>query len=96
MNHVSGGSNPTFTVEAEDAGTNRTNVKVNVTVSAGGKQFKGHARDRKDRTGKTVSVDIRSTASRSASRQGRVKVRTVPGETNTENNKQTYLAVFAK
>src|SRR4029077_15297692 len=41
LNHVSGGSTPTFTVNVEDAGTNpETNVKVNVTVTAGGKQFK--------------------------------------------------------
>src|SRR5205823_5661477 len=41
INHVAGGSNPTFTATVEDAGDNaETNVTVNVTVTASGKQVK--------------------------------------------------------
>ena len=41
LNHVHGGSNPTFTVQVENSGeATETNVKVDVTVTAGGKQFK--------------------------------------------------------
>ena len=98
LNHVSGGSNPTFTVEAEDAGTNpETNVKVNVTVSAGGKQFKATHAIEKTEPGKTVSVDIPvNGVPLGQAAKVEVKVEPVPGETNAENNKQTYLAVFAK
>ena len=41
LNHISGGGSPTFTVNVENAGTApESNVKVDVTVSAGGKQLK--------------------------------------------------------
>jgi hypothetical protein len=41
LNHISGGGNPTFTVQVEDSGEfPQTNVKVDVTVTAGGKQYK--------------------------------------------------------
>ena len=98
LNHVSGGSNPTFTVNVEDAGTNpETNVKVNVTVTAGGKQFKASHVVEKTEPGKTVSVDIPvNGVPLGEAAKVEVKVEPVPGETNSENNKQTYLAVFAK
>jgi hypothetical protein len=98
LNHVSGGSNPTFTVEVEDAGTNpETNVKVNVVVTAGGKQFKASHVIEKTEPGKTVSVDIPVTGiPLGEAAKVETKVEPVPGETNAENNKGTFLAVFAK
>jgi hypothetical protein len=98
LNHVSGGANPTFTVEAEDAGTNpETNVKVNVVATAAGKQFKASHVIEKTEPGKTVSVDIPVTGiPLGEATKVEVKVEPVPGETNTENNKGTFLAVFGK
>ncbi len=98
LNHIGGGSNPTFTVNVEDAGTNaETNVKVNVTVTAGGKQFKASHAIEKAEPGKTASVDIPvAGVPLGEAAKVEVSVEPVPGETNTENNKQTYLAVFAK
>jgi hypothetical protein len=98
LNHISGGGNPTFTVNVEDAGTNpESNVKVNVTVTAGGKQFKASHTIEKAEPEKTASVDIPVTGvPLGEAAKVEIVVEPVPGETNTENNKQTYLAVFAK
>jgi len=98
INHVSASANPTFTVKVEDSGSNpQTNVKVEVTVTASGKQYKASHVIDKTEPGATASVDIpvegvpQETAASIA-----VYVQPVPGETNVENNKGTYLAVFAK
>jgi outer membrane murein-binding lipoprotein Lpp len=98
LNHVSGGSNPTFTVNVENGGESaETNVKVNVTVTAGGKQFKASHSIEKAEPGKTVSVDIPvNGVPLGQAAKVEVEVEKVPGETNTENNKGTFLAVFAK
>jgi hypothetical protein len=98
LNHVSGGSNPTFTVNVENGGESaETNVKVNVTVTAGGKQFKASHSIEKAEPGKTVSVDIPvNGVPLGEAAKVQVEVEKVPGETNTENNKGTFLAVFAK
>jgi hypothetical protein len=97
LNHVSGGSNPTFTVNIENGGeSTETNVKVNVTVTAGGKQYKASHSIEKAEAGKTVSVDIPvSGVPLGEAAKVQVEVEKVPGETNTENNKGTFLAVFA-
>jgi len=98
LNHVSGGSNPTFTVNVENGGESaETNVKVNVTVTAGGKQFKASHAIEKVEPGKTVSVDIPvNGVPLGEAAKVETEVEKVPGETNTENNKGTFLAVFAK
>jgi len=98
LNHVSGGSNPTFTVNVENGGESaETNVKVNVVVTAGGKQFKASHAIEKAEPGKTVSVDIPvNGVPLGEAAKVEVNVEKVPGETNTENNKGTFLAVFAK
>jgi hypothetical protein len=98
LNHVSGGPNPTFTVNVENGGESaETNVKVNVVVTAGGKQFKAAHAIEKIEPGKTVSVDIPvSGVPIGEAAKVEVNVEKVPGETNTENNKGTFLAVFAK
>jgi hypothetical protein len=98
LNHVSGGTNPTFTVNVENGGESaETNVKGNVVVTAGGKQFKASHTIEKIEPGKTVSVDIPVTGvPLGAAAKVEIEVEKVPGETNTENNKGTFLAVFAK
>jgi len=98
INHISGGSNPTFTVTVEDAGTNpETNVTVDVTVTASGKQFKASHAIEKTEPGKTMNVDIPvSGVPEGAASKVEVLVHPVPGETNAENNKATYLAIFGK
>jgi hypothetical protein len=98
LNHVSGGSNPTFTVQVEDSGeVNETNVKVDVTVTAGGKQFKASHVVEKTEPGKTASVDIPVTGvPLGVASKIQVSIEGVPGENDLENNKQTYLAIFAK
>jgi hypothetical protein len=96
LNHLSGGANPTFTIKVEDSGSNpETGVKVEVTVTAGGHEYKASHVIDKTEPGAISSVDIpvagvpQNTAARIT-----VNVQPVPGETNAENNKGTYLAVF--
>lgn len=98
LNHLSGGSNPTFTVNVENGGESaETNVKVNVVVTVGGKQFKASKTIEKAEPGKAVSVDIPvSGVPLGAAAKVEANVEKVAGETNTENNKGTFLAVFAK
>ena len=98
INHVAGGGNPTFTATVEDAGTNpETNVTVNVTVTASGKQFKTSHVIEKAEPGKTVNVDIPvSGVPLGVASKIEVAVQPVPGETNAENNKGTFLAIFGK
>jgi len=98
LNHVSGGASPTFTVQVENSGeATETNVKVDVTVTAGGKQFKASHAIEKTEPGNTVSVDIPVTGvPLGSAAKIEVNIEGVPGENDLENNKQTYLAVFAK
>jgi hypothetical protein len=98
LNHVSGGASPTFTVQVENSGeATETNVKVDVTVTAGGKQFKASHAIEKTEPGKTVSVDIPVTGvPLGSAAKIEVNIEGVPGENDLENNKQTYLAVFGK
>lgn len=96
VNHVHSGANPTFTVMVENGGSNaETNVKVEVSVTSGGKQLKASHVINKTEPGSTSPVDIpvEGVAVGAASRVS-VYVQPVPGETNTENNKQTYDVVF--
>jgi hypothetical protein len=96
LNHISGGSSPTFTVQVEDAGEfPETNVTVNVTVTSGGKQFKASHAIEKTEPAKTASVDIPVTGvPLGAASKIEVQVEPVPGETNHEGTKNTYLAIF--
>jgi hypothetical protein len=96
LNHISGGSNPTFTVGVEDDGENtETNVNVSVTVSAQGKQLKAtRSINSIGAGGKTnVDVPVEGVPTGVASKI-EAYVEPVPGETNTENNKGTFLAIF--
>ncbi len=98
LNHVSGGGNPTFTAQVEDAGEfPETDVTVDVTVTAGGKQFKASHAIEKTEPGKAVSVDIPvNGVPLGEASKIEVQVQPVPGETNHEGTKNTYLAIFGK
>lgn len=98
LNHISGGGNPTYTVAVENAGEfPETNVKVDVTVTAGGKQYKAsHAID-KTEPEKTVDVEIPvSGIPLGVAAKIEVQVEPVPGETNHEGTKDTFLAIFGQ
>ena len=96
LNHITGGGSPTFTVQVENSGEfPETNVKVDVTVTASGKQFKGSHAIEKTEPGKTVSVDI-PVAGIPLGVASKIEtyVETVPGENDAENNKGNYVAIF--
>jgi len=96
LNHISGGPNPTFTATVEDAGENtETNVKVDVTVTAQGKQLKATRSINSMQAGSKVNVDIPVENVPAGTAKIEVYVEPVPGETDLENNKGTYLAIFA-
>ncbi len=72
-----------------------TNVKVDVTVTAAGKQYAASHTIEKTEPGKTVDANVAVTGvPLSAASKIEVKVEPVPGENDTENNKTTYLAIF--
>jgi hypothetical protein len=98
LNHVSGGANPAFTVMVENAGSNaETNVKVDVAVTSEGKTlYASHLID-KTEPGSTSNVDIPVTGvTLGAAARVTVNIEKVPGETELENNKGTYLVIFGK
>jgi hypothetical protein len=98
LNHISGTSNPTFTVMVLNGGTNvETNVKVEVTVTGGGKTLKGSRVINKTEPNATAKVDIPVTGvMQGVASRVTAYIQPVPGETNTENNKGTFLAVFGQ
>jgi hypothetical protein len=98
LNHVSGGSNPTFTVMVENAGSNpETNVKVDVAVTTEGKTLSASHLINKTEPGSTSNVDIPvNGVTLGAASRVTVNIEPVPGETATENNKGTYLVIFGK
>jgi hypothetical protein len=98
LNHISGGANPTFTVVVEDSGENpETDVKVDVTVTAGGKQYKAsHVIDQtQPGTKYNVEVTVVGVPQGEAAKV-EAYVEPVPGETDVENNKATFLAIFGE
>lgn len=98
LNHIAGGTNPTFTVTVENTGENpETNVKVDITVEGGGRTLKtSHTIDRTE-PGASVNVDIPvNGVTLGVASKITVAIEPVPGETETENNKNTYDAVFEK
>jgi hypothetical protein len=98
LNHVAGGGNPTFTVTAEDTGTNtETNVGVNVTLTEAGKAIKESRTISSISPGQKINVEIPFTGvTVGVGYRVEVMVVGVPGETNLENNKNSYLAIFGE
>lgn len=95
LNHLSGGS-PTFTLVFINDGENaETNTKVLVSVTAGGKTVSGSHTVPKTEPGQTVSAEVKvGGIPTGVAAKVEAKVEKVPGETNLENNKASYLAVF--
>ena len=98
INHVSGGSTPKITATVENAGEfNEPNVKVDVTVTAGGKQYKATGVIPKTEPGKRTNVEIPVMGvPLGQAAKIEVQVEPVPGETNHEGTKATYLAIFGE
>jgi hypothetical protein len=98
LNHIHGGGSPTFTVMLENSGEfPETNVKADVTVTSGGKQFTASHVIEKTEPGKTLSVDIPVTGiPLGAASKIQVNIEGVRGENDLENNKSTYLAILEK
>jgi len=98
LNHISGGGNPTFTVHVENSGEfNETNVKADVTVTAGGKAFKASHVLEKTEPGKVETVDIPiAGVPLGVAAKIEANVEGVRGENDLENNKGVYLAIFGK
>jgi len=98
LNHVSGGGSPTFVLSVENSGESpETNVKAEVTVTAGGKQFKASHVVEKTEPGKTVSVSIPVTGiPLGVASKIQANIEGVPGENDLENNKGTFLAIFGQ
>lgn len=98
INHVSGGSNPTFTVMVENAGSNpETNVKVDVSVTTEGKTLYASHVINKTEPGSTSNVDIPVTGvTLGAASRVTVNIEGVPGESELANNKGTYIVIFGK
>jgi hypothetical protein len=96
LNHIGGGGNPTFTAQVEDAGEfTETDVTVDVTVTAAGKQFKASRAIEKTEPGKTATVGVPiGGIPLGVATKIEVQVEPVPGETNHEGTKNTYLAIF--
>jgi hypothetical protein len=96
VNHISGGSSPTFTAQVENAGEfNESNVKVDVTITAGGKQYAASGTIEKTEPGKTADGNITVTGvPLGVAAKVEVQVEPVPGETNHEGTKDIFLAIF--
>jgi hypothetical protein len=98
LNHINSGANPTFTAIVEDSGENKeTDVKVDITVTAAGKQYKAsHVIDQtQPGTKYNVEVTVVGVPQGEAAKV-ETYVEPVPGETDVENNKATYLAIFGE
>jgi hypothetical protein len=97
LNHISSGSNPTFTVKVENTGeTPETDVKVDVAVSAAGKLYSSYNIIPKTTAGHTTSVEVPIEGlPLNTGAKIEVYVEPVPGETALENNKATYEATFS-
>jgi hypothetical protein len=96
LNHVSGGSSPTFTLHVENDGEfPETDVKVGVTVSAGGKQYKNTGTIEKTEPGKSIDAEVTvSKVPTGTAAKVEAYVEPVPGETNHEDTRHSYLAIF--
>lgn len=96
-NPVSGGPNPTFAVKVEDDGESRqSDIKVDVGVIAGGKEYSAYNILRKVAAGTTQAVEVPvEGVPLNTPTKVEIYVEPVPGETDLENNKATYEATFS-
>jgi hypothetical protein len=98
LNHVSGGGNPTFAISVEDDGEfTETGVKVDLTVTAAGKEIKESHTIDKTEPGKSTTVEIPvSGIPLGVAAKVEAAVEPVPGETNHEGTKGAFLAIFSQ
>lgn len=98
LNHIHSGANPTFTAIVEDSGENKeTDVKVDVTVTAAGKQYKASHVVNQVQPGTKYNVEVTVVGvPQGEAAKVEAYVEPVPGETDAENNKATYLAIFGE
>ncbi|MGH2865502.1 MAG: hypothetical protein ACRDJX_09685 [Solirubrobacteraceae bacterium] len=98
LNHISAGANPTFTVVVEDSGENpETNVKVDVTVTAAGRKYKASHVIASTEPGQRYNAEVAvAGVPQGAAATVEAYVEPVAGETDVENNKATYLAIFGE
>jgi hypothetical protein len=96
LNHIGGGGNVTFTVSVEDDGEfTEPGVTVDVAVTAAGKTITKSGVISQTEPGKTSTVEIAVPGiPLEAAANVAVSVQPVPGETNHEGTKSTYLAIF--
>ena len=98
LNHISGGGNQTFTVNLENSGENQEiDVKVTVTVTAAGKKYKASRTIDSTQPGTKYNEEVPVTGiPLGQAAKVEAYVEPVPGETDTENNKTSYLAIFGE
>jgi uncharacterized protein with FMN-binding domain len=98
LNHVPGGGSPKFVVTVENTGESQeTNIKVLVTVTAAGKSLSGSHVISSTQPGTKTTAEVPITGVPvGVAGKIEVKVEPVPGETNVENNKSTYIAQFGE
>jgi hypothetical protein len=97
LNHIHSGANPTFTVKVEDAGSGtESNVSVSVAVTAAGKQYSAFGTIASIAPGQssTVNIPVEGVPLNTGAKIT-VDIEPVPGETDVENNKGTYEAIFS-
>jgi len=98
LNHISGGGNQTFTVNLENSGENpEIDVKVTVTVTAAGKKYKASRTIDSTQPATKYNEEVPVTGiPLGQAAKVEAYVEPVPGETDTENNKASYLAIFGE
>jgi len=98
VNHATGAANPTFTVKLTNGGTNdETAVKVDITVTGGGKNLSATKTIDKTTAGQSTSVDIPlgSPVPTGTPLKVTASVEPVAGEKNVSNNKGTFTVIFS-
>jgi hypothetical protein len=99
VNHPTGAANPTFTVKLTNGGSNdETNVKVDITVTGGGKTLTATKTIDKTTAGQSTSVDIPlgQPVPTRVPLKVTAFVEPVPGEKNVANNKGTFTVIFSR
>ncbi|HEX8105525.1 MAG TPA: hypothetical protein VF533_23115 [Solirubrobacteraceae bacterium] len=96
-NRIAAAGPPTFNVQFANQGENdEQNVRVDVSATAGGRTIKGS--DTVDTVARgataTASVRLPRTPPTDTAVEITVRVKAVPGEKKTDNNEQTYQALF--
>jgi len=97
VNHVKSGANPTFTVAVENDGSATSKeVKVEVNVTAEGKKLTASRLINSLSPESKVNVEIPvSGVPLGAGAKVETYIQPLPGETEVENNKASYLVVFS-